>query len=154
MSSRVKKRNQNYIDYIERVTPRTRLGKSLFHSFWVGGFTCMIGQGITDLYSFLMPTLDETAIATLMLCTIITVAIFLTGIGVFDRIGRFAGAGAFLPITGFANAMASASMEFKSEGMVLGTETKIFSIVGPVLVNGIVWSTAVGIIYYLVGLFL
>lgn len=144
-------RNERYMQYVEKVTPQSHIGKSLLHSFWVGGLTCTIGQGLSDLYSFIFPSLDEQMVGTLMLCTIISIAIFLTGIGVFDRIGRFAGAGAFLPITGFANAMASASMEFKSEGLVLGTETKVFSVVGPVIVNGIVWSTLVGIIYFIIG---
>ena len=83
--------------------------------------------------------------------TIVTIAILFTGLGFYDVIGRKGGAGSFLPITGFANAMSSASMEFKTEGLIFGTSTKLFTVVGPVVVNGIVWSTVAGLIRLLFG---
>jgi len=141
---------ERYKKYVLAVSPRTSLAKSLFHSFWVGGLTCVIAQGIFELFAFLLPSLPHTQLAALTLCVIIVVAVFLTGIGVYDKIGRYAGAGAFLPITGFANAMASASMEHKTEGLIFGSQTKFFSVVGPVLVNGIVWSALAGIIHYII----
>lgn len=153
MDENVKSRNERYSKYVDAVTPKTSIVKSLFHSFWVGGVTCVLSQIIYDLYALAFPALDQAMISSFMLCTIIAISILLTGIGVFDRIGRFAGAGAFLPITGFSNAMASAAMEFKTEGLVLGTETKFFSVVGPVLVNGVVWSSLAGIIHYIIALF-
>ena len=88
-------------------------------------------------------------IASYTSSTLITIAIFLTGLGWYDVIASAGGAGAFLPITGFANAMSSASMEFKTEGLIFGTSVKLFSVVGPVGVNGIVWSTVAGIIRWL-----
>jgi stage V sporulation protein AC len=141
-----KKRNERYNRYVDAVTPQSSALKSLFHSFCIGGLSCVIGQLIYDLYEFAFPHLSDAIIGGYMLCTIIALAVFLTGIGVFDKLGRFAGAGAFLPITGFANAMASSAMEFRAEGLILGSETKFFSVVGPVLVNGVVWSSAAGLI--------
>ncbi len=82
--------------------------------------------------------------------TLITIAILFTGLGFYDVIARRGGAGSFLPITGFANAMSSASMEFKTEGLIFGTSVKLFSVVGPVIVNGIVWSTVAGLIHLII----
>ena len=82
--------------------------------------------------------------------TLITVAILLTGFGVYDVIARLGGAGSFLPITGFANAMSSAAMEFKAEGLIFGTSVKMFTVVGPVVVNGVFWSTVAGIIHLVI----
>jgi len=146
----IKKRNERYKAYIKAVTPKTSLIRSLLKSFWVGGLTCVLAQSIFEIYAVAMPAVSHQQIATFALCTIIVIAVFLTGIGVFDKIGRFAGAGAFLPITGFANAMASASMEHKTEGLIFGSQTKFFSVVGPVLVNGIVWSTLAGLIHSII----
>jgi len=146
----LKKRNDRYGAYIKAVTPETSLVKSLAKSFVIGGLTCIIAQTLYELYALAFPSLEQSVVAGFVLCTIIVIAVFLTGIGVFDRIGRFAGAGAFLPITGFANAMASASMEFRTEGLIFGSQTKFFSVVGPVLVNGIVWSTLAGVIYAII----
>jgi stage V sporulation protein AC len=150
MPENIETRNRRYNAYVERVVPKTSAAKSLAHSFLVGGTTCVIGQIIYDVYELAMPDKSPAQLTTYMLCTIIAAAILLTGIGVFDRIGRFAGAGAFLPITGFANAMASAAMEFKTEGLVLGSQTKFFSVVGPVIVNGVVWSALAGLIRYVI----
>jgi len=141
-------RNKRYGKYVEAFSPRTSIVSSLAKSFWVGGVTCVIAQIIFEIYSVAFSQLSHTHLAGITLSTIIVIAVFLTGIGVFDKIGRFAGAGAFLPITGFANAMASAGMEFRSEGLLLGSQVKFFSIVGPVLVNGIVWSAVAGIIHF------
>ena len=143
----IKKRNDRYGAYIKAITPETSLVKSLAKSFLIGGLTCVIAQVFFEIYSIAFPNLTDASITGYTLCTIIVIAVFLTGIGVFDKIGRFAGAGAFLPITGFANAMASASMEFRTEGLIFGSQTKFFSVVGPVLVNGIVWSTLAGVIH-------
>jgi len=146
----IKKRNDRYGAYIKAITPETSLVRSALKSFWVGGVTCIIGQLFFELYRATLPQFSETMHIGFTLSTIIVIAVLLTGIGVFDKIGRFSGAGAFLPITGFANAMASASMEFKTEGLILGSQTKFFSVVGPVLVNGIVWSTLAGLIHWVV----
>jgi len=143
-------RNARYGKYVNAVTPSTSIFKSLFNAFWIGGLTCVIGQLIGDLYALIFPSLSQQMVASITSMTLITVAIVLTGFGVYDVIARRGGAGSFLPITGFANAMSSASMEFKTEGLIFGTSVKLFSVVGPVVVNGIVWSTAVGIIHLLI----
>ncbi|MCL2797663.1 MAG: SpoVA/SpoVAEb family sporulation membrane protein [Firmicutes bacterium] len=142
----VKERNERYNAYVKAVSPTSAMAKSLFHSFWVGGVTCVLAQIIFEVIAAAFPTLGAEMHGTLTLCAVIFIAVVLTGVGVFDKIGRFAGAGAFLPITGFANAMASSAMEYRTEGLVLGSETKFFSVVGPVLVNGVVWSAAAGLI--------
>ena len=123
-----------------------QLGKCLLRSFWVGGVICMIGQGITDCGKTFR-SLDKTQAGTLCSVVLIFLSALLTGIGVFDRIGQYAGAGAFVPITGFANAMVSPAMEFRREGLVLGLGAKLFTIAGPVLVWGVSASVLVGIIY-------
>ena len=146
----IKKRNERYEKYVNAVTPTTSTVKSLLNSFWIGGLTCMIGEILGSVYALIFPNLPLEKVAGLTSMTIITIAIFLTGIGVFDVIARRGGAGSFLPITGFANAMSSASMEFKTEGLIFGTSVKMFSVVGPVVVNGIVWSTVAGIVHLLI----
>lgn len=142
----VKARNDRYNKYVETVTPKTNMAKALFHSFVVGGITCMIGQGIGDIVKAIAPSMPVDMVSNISSMILVTIAILLTGLGVFDVIARQGGAGSFLPITGFANAMASASMEFKTEGLIFGTSVKLFSVVGPVVVNGIVWSSVAGLL--------
>ena len=146
----VKRRNDRYNKYVEQVTPKTSIKKALWHSFWIGGLTCMIGQGIGDIIKLIAPNMPVDMVANITSMILISVAILFTGLGFYDVIARQGGAGSFLPITGFANAMASASMEFKTEGLIFGTSVKLFSVVGPVVVNGIVWSTVAGIINLLI----
>lgn len=143
-------RNKAYNEYVKTVTPKTNMAKALWHSFWIGGLTCMIGQGIGDIYAIAFPSLSLDMVANIASMTLIALAILFTGFGFYDVIARTGGAGSFLPITGFANAMASASMEFKTEGLIFGTSVKLFSVVGPVVVNGVVWSTVAGLINLLI----
>lgn len=145
-TSTLKARNEQYNKYIDTVTPKTSIPKALFHSFVFGGVTCVIGQGIGDIVKLISPSMPKDMVGNITSMILVTVAILLTGLGVFDVIARQGGAGSFLPITGFANAMASASMEFKTEGLIFGTSVKLFSVVGPVVVNGIVWSSLAGLI--------
>ena len=142
----IEKRNERYAKYVDSVTPKSGTLKSLWHSFWIGGLTCCIAQGIGDLYALIFPNFSEDMIVNITSMTIITLAILFTGLGFYDIIARKGGAGCFLPITGFANAISSASMEYRSEGLILGTSVKMFTVVGPVVVNGIVWSTVAGIL--------
>lgn len=151
MNNIIAERNKRYNKYVESVSPKSGTAKSLWNSFWVGGLTCMIGQVIFDLYGLAFPNLTEQMLGNITSMTIVTIAILFTGLGFYDVIGRKGGAGSFLPITGFANAMSSASMEFKAEGLIFGTSTKLFTVVGPVVVNGIVWSTVAGLIRLLFG---
>ncbi len=143
-------RNKRYNKYVNAVTPTTSVAKSLFSSFCIGGITCIIGQLIGDGYALIFPDLTVSMISNLTSMTLITIAIWMTGFGWYDEIARRGGAGSFLPITGFANAMSSASIEYKTEGLIFGTSVKMFTIVGPVVVNGIVWSTLMGIIHLLI----
>lgn len=123
-------RNKAYNEYVKAVTPKTNMIKALWHSFWIGGLTCVIGQGIGDIYALAFPSLSLDMVANIASMTLIALAILFTGFGFYDVIARTGGAGSFLPITGFANAMASASMEFKTEGLIFGTSVKLFSVVG------------------------
>ncbi len=142
----LKRRNDLYNRYVSTVTPRTSIFKALLHSFLIGGLTCLIGQIIGDIIKAIAPDMPLDTVANITSMIIISIAILFTGLGFFDVIARQGGAGSFLPITGFANAMASASMEFKTEGLIFGTSVKLFSVVGPVIVNGVVWSTVAGLI--------
>ena len=142
----VNMRNERYNKYVETVTPKTNIAKALWHSFWIGGLTCIIGQGIGDIIKAAAPGMAVDMVANITSMILISVAILFTGLGFYDVIARQGGAGSFLPITGFANAMASASMEFKTEGLIFGTSVKLFSVVGPVVVNGVVWSTVAGLL--------
>lgn len=151
MNNAITERNKRYKKYVDSISPQTGAVKSLFNSFWIGGLTCTIGQVIFDLYNLAFPTMTNDMLSNITSMTLVTVAIFFTGFGFYDVIGRRGGAGSFLPITGFANAMSSASMEFKTEGLIFGTSTKMFTVVGPVVVNGIVWSTVAGLLRLLIG---
>ena len=149
-NEKINARNERYDRYVKAVTPSTSTIKSLFNSFWIGGVTCMLGEIVGDLYALAFPTFSKDMIVNITSMTIIAIAILFTGLGFYDVIARRGGAGSFLPITGFANAMSSASMEFKTEGLIFGTSVKMFSVVGPVVVNGIVWSTVAGIVHLII----
>ncbi|MBR2968114.1 MAG: SpoVA/SpoVAEb family sporulation membrane protein [Clostridia bacterium] len=150
MQDKESRRNQRYENYVAAITPKTGTWHSLFNSFWIGGLTCLIAQIIGDIYYAVFPYVGKDLIVSFTSMTIIAIAILFTGLGFFDVIARKGGAGSFLPITGFANAMASASMEFKTEGLIMGTSVKMFTVVGPVVVNGIVWSAVAAIINLLI----
>lgn len=150
MNKENNRRNNRYNEYVKSVTPSTSMIKSLLNSFWIGGLTCLIGQIIFDVYFSIFPHLDVSMISNFTSMTLISVAILFTGLGFYDVIARRGGAGSFLPITGFANAISSASLEFKTEGLIFGTSVKMFSVVGPVVVNGIFWSTVAGLIHLVI----
>lgn len=143
----IKERNKKYNEYISQKAPKSKNFPSLLYSFLVGGFICCVGQGFYDLYQYLMPTLTDMQLTTWMLVSLIFLSCFLTALGVYDRIGTFAGAGSIIPITGFANSIASPALEFKKEGLIFGLCVKMFTVAGPVIVMGTVSSVIVGIIY-------
>ncbi len=142
-----KTRNQKYNEYVEAKTPKTKNWPTLFNAFLVGGLICCLGQGIYDLLAYFFPTMTDTELSAWMLIVLIFLSCFLTALGVYDRIGTFAGAGSIVPITGFANSVASPALEFKKEGIIFGLCVKMFTVAGPVIVCGIVSSVIVGIIY-------
>lgn len=140
-----------YQKYIDQKTPNSTLGKDLCLAFIIGGLICCIGQAIGDGLKAMGADTETAASATSVI--LVFLGAFLTGIGVYDSIAKFAGAGTIVPITGFANSVVSPAMEFKSEGLVLGLSAKMFIIAGPVLVYGMLSSVAVGIVYYITSLF-
>ncbi len=145
--------NRNYLEYVSRISPKTNEKRSLFHAFWVGGVICLIGQFVRLMLEYGLGLYgDELAGATSVV--MIFLGAFLTGLGVYDRIGKYAGGGSIVPITGFANSVVSPAMEFKSEGYIYGLAAKMFVVAGPIIVFGVIGSVAVGLIYYIAGLFL
>lgn len=142
-----KEKIKAYNSYVQAKIPKTRAWPSLFNSFLVGGIICCIGQGINDLLLLWFPTLSEMTAWSLTLIILIFLASFLTGIGVYDVLGKYAGGGSIVPITGFSNSITSPAIEFKHEGIIYGICVKMFTIAGPVIVSGIVASMIVGLIY-------
>ncbi len=138
--------NKNYIAYVNSFDPPTHHFKNCVRAFLVGGLVCCVGQAFREVLerAFLL-TGDELAAAVSIL--LVFLGTLLTGLGVYDRIGRYAGAGSIVPITGFANSVASPAMEFKTEGLVYGLAAKMFVVAGPIIVFGVLAGTAVGIIY-------
>jgi stage V sporulation protein AC len=126
--------------------PKPNLVIHCFNAFWVGGVICVIGQFISDFFSKVGIPKDE--LGTYVSIVMVFLGAILTGIGIYDKLGDFAGAGSVVPITGFANSIVSPAMEFKKEGFVFGVAAKMFTIAGPVLVYGIGSSVIVGILYY------
>lgn len=139
---------KDYQKYVDEKTPNSPIGKNIIKAFIVGGIICLIGQFIHDGLNSL--NMDEETVSSVTSITLVFIGIFLTAINVYNKIGKFAGAGSIVPITGFANSIASPAIEFKSEGLVLGVGAKLFQIAGPVLVYGISTSIVVGIIYYFI----
>lgn len=133
-----------YKEYAEAKAKKSDILKNCTHAFLVGGTVCSIGQGVGDLYKYLGAS--EENIKTMIPVTLIFLAVVLTGIGVFDRIAKFAGAGTLVPITGFANAVASPAIDNKSEGYISGVGTKMFIVAGPVIVYGTSASVVCGLI--------
>ncbi|MBQ8426026.1 MAG: SpoVA/SpoVAEb family sporulation membrane protein [Clostridia bacterium] len=146
-------RNNEYLSYVEMQTPKTGWFNSLFHAFIVGGTICCLGQMFGDIIKSYNPTMDILRVGNWTSLIIIAITIIFTAFGFFDRIAKFGGAGTFIPISGFANSIASCAIEFKNEGLVFGLGSKMFVVAGPVLVNGVGYSMIVGLIYYLCLLF-
>jgi len=146
------KRNELYLGYVEAKTPKGSWLKPLFHAFIVGGGICVFGQMIGDIFKAFDPIMNFKTVSSWINIIIITLTSIFTGLGVFDSLGRFAGAGTVIPITGFANSIASSAMEFRHEGMVFGLGAKMFYVAGPVIVNGVTFSIIVGLIYMILGI--
>ena len=142
-----KERNKKYKAYVATKSPKTNMLPTLFFSFIIGGLICCFGQAITDLLTIWFPAMSESELGAWTLVVIIFITCILTGIGVFDDIAKFAGAGTIVPITGFANSICSSAMEFRREGIIFGMCVKMFVVAGPVIVCGIVSSIVVGLIY-------
>ena len=139
--------NQDYGKLVNDRSKPSPMGKNLVWAFRVGGAICTIGQGLSNLYQSW--GLDKDQAGTAVSVTLIFAAALLTGLGCFDKLAKRAGAGTLVPITGFANAMVSPALEFKSEGLITGTAAKLFVVAGPVLVFGISASVIYGLILLL-----
>ena len=145
--------NKNYHDYISSIAPKTNEKRTLWRAFWVGGTICIIGQTFRYVLEYAVG-LSGDELASWVSVVMIFLGALLTGLGVYDRIGKYAGGGSIVPITGFANSIVSPSMEFKTEGYIYGLAAKMFVISGPIIVFGIVSSVAVGLVYYIIYLFI
>ena len=142
--------NSEYNEYIKSMSPKSPLAADLIKAFVVGGLICCLGEGITLLYT-MFAGLDKQGAATATGITLIGLSALLTGLNVYDKLARFAGAGTLVPITGFANSVVSPALEFKSEGFILGTAVKMFTIAGPVITYGLAASVVYGLILCLLG---
>ena len=139
--------NQDYSKLVDSKAKPSPIWKNLIWAFCVGGGICTVGQGLMAFYKGM--GLDRDQAGTAVSVTLIAAAALLTGLGWFDLLAKRAGAGTLVPITGFANAMVSPALEFKSEGYVTGMSAKLFTVAGPVLVFGISASVVYGVILYL-----
>ena len=136
---------KEYQNYVDQKSPNSPILKNCFNAFWVGGLICSIGQIILSICK--SRGFDTQISGTIVSIILIAISAFLTGLNIFNKIGKLAGAGSLIPITGFANSIVSPAMEYKSEGYVMGVGGKMFTVAGPVLVFGISTSILVGILY-------
>jgi len=140
----MKMTNEEYGKYIRKMQPRSQWLRNTLRAYLVGGLICVLGQGLHQLYGHW--GLSDQDAGTWVSVSLIALAAVLTGLGVYDDIARFAGAGTLVPITGFANAMVSPALEFKPEGLITGTAVKLFTIAGPVIVYGVSASVVYGLV--------
>lgn len=140
---------ETYKKYAAARAPKSPVVRDCLRAFLVGGLICCIGQGLNDVYTKLCGMSKDDA-GTLTAATLVLIAAILTGLGIFDRIAKFAGAGTLVPITGFANAVVSPAIDSHSEGLILGVGAKIFSVAGPVLLYGTLAGTLYGVVYWVV----
>lgn len=139
---------KEYIKYVEKKSPKSKIVRNTIRAFIVGGLICVVAQVFTNIYKSKGLGIEESGSLTSM--TMIFLGVLFTGLNVYDELGKFAGAGSIVPITGFANSIVSPAMEYKSEGFVLGVGARMFLIAGPVLVYGITASVILGILYFLI----
>ncbi|AEE91520.1 stage V sporulation protein AC [Tepidanaerobacter acetatoxydans Re1] len=144
------KEQKDYQNFVKQKRPKPPILKNVIAAFAVGGTICAIGQVILNFFVSRGMTPEQAGAPTSI--SMIFLGALLTGLGVYDKIGKFAGAGSVVPITGFANSIVSPAMEFKREGYVFGVAAKMFAVAGPVLVYGINSATIIGLIYYLIRL--
>lgn len=139
---------KDYQQIVDKHSPKNKVWINSIKAFFVGGIICILGQALIDGYMFLGLSFYEAT--TLATDSLIFISFVLTAFNVYDNIGKIGGAGALVPITGFANSMVSAGMEYKKEGFIYGLGAKLFNIAGPVIVFGTIASVVIGIIYYFV----
>ncbi len=138
---------KEYSKMVKKTSPNSPIIKNCIKAFVVGGLICDLGQFLINLFKKLGCTIEQSNSYTSIV--LIFIASFLTGLGIYSKIGKFAGAGSIVPITGFSNSVTAPAIEFKKEGLILGLGAKIFIIAGPVLLYGILSSMIIGIFYYI-----
>ena len=151
MSDNSRMNKSTYEHMVKRLSPNSPRAQGLLRAFWVGGLVCALGQGLGDFAHLALHMTTSESISFTAIVVVFLTAL-LTGLGLYDNLGQYAGAGLFVPITGFANAMVSPALEYRGEGLVLGLGAKLFTIAGPVLVYGVGASVLVGVIYAIFGL--
>ena len=139
--------NAEYGRYVDAIAPKSKCVRNCFNAFWTGGLICTLGQALMSLYRSMELAKDDASAAVSI--TLVLLSAILTGFAVYDDIAKFAGAGTLVPITGFANSVVAPAVEFKTEGVILGTCAKMFTIAGPVIVYGVSTSVVYGLIYWL-----
>ena len=148
MASPIQQEKQKkYQEYVKQITPTHNLPLNMGKAFVTGGIICLVGQFILNFAK--SRGLDSEMAGTWCSVTLILISVILTGLNIYPKIGKFGGAGALVPITGFANSVAASAIEYKAEGQVFGIGCKIFTIAGPVIIYGIMSSWILGVIYYI-----
>ena len=137
---------KQYQEYLKSINPKSPLWKNVALAFLVGGAICCVGQALGDWYGFLGLSLSDAGTATSV--TLVFLSALFTGLGLYHKLARYAGAGTLVPITGFANAVASPAIDFRAEGVVTGTAVKMFTVAGPVIVFGTAASAVYGLLLW------
>lgn len=137
---------KQYGEMVKKASPNSKCMRDVPLAFLIGGLICVIGQAFTDLYSYL--GCDDRTAAAFCTITLVFLSAVFTGLGLYEKLAKYGGAGTLVPVTGFANAVASPAVEFKSEGYILGLGAKIFIIAGPVILYGTAASVIYGLIYF------
>lgn len=151
MSGGIDMTEREYGKLVEDMSPKSPMWKDCLHAFWIGGVICLLGQ--LAMNGYLALGMEKTDASTTTSMTLVALSALLTGLSLYDDIAKHAGAGTLVPITGFSNAVSAPAIEFKTEGMVLGTAAKMFTIAGPVIVYGLSASVVYGVIYWISTLF-
>lgn len=144
-----KKNEEIYDEMVKKASPNTNIVSNCVRAFVVGGLICVLGQGIINY--FINSGVDKETAGLYNTLILIFLGTFLSGLGLYQRLGKYAGAGSIVPITGFANSVASAALEFKKEGWTSGVGAKMFIVAGPVIVYGVAASVITGSLYYFFG---
>ena len=143
-----KKGQQKYAELVKKASPNSPVFRDCIKAFVSGGIICTIGQLLLDFYIGM--DISEKDAAAWVSITLVGLSALLTALGIYEKLGKFCGAGTIVPITGFANSVVSPAIEFKKEGMVFGMAAKMFVVAGPVIVYGTLTSMLIGLVYYFV----
>ncbi|MBE5934480.1 MAG: SpoVA/SpoVAEb family sporulation membrane protein [Lachnospiraceae bacterium] len=145
------KRDKKYNDYVKKVTPTHNFAQNILRAYVVGGGICVLGQLLTNMYMNMGASEENAKLYNII--SLIGLSVIFTGFGWYSKFANYAGAGTLVPITGFANSVASAAIEFKREGQVFGIGCRIFSIAGPVILYGVFASWILGVVYWIINMF-